>query len=202
MSWLSTLAKIGGIAAAPFSGGASLALTGLGSVGDVLGKQQAGAAAGNLAQANAQQAQDRNAVDLYQAQQAAQNQAAQTDLQRKQYETQNRSTTAKQALLAELLGNFQPTSVSVPGIQNANISGGLAASLKNTPGALQALQTLAQQAHTAQAAPVQFSGGQMVQAPSLTPLPQQPKGNGVLNAIAKIAQLAGATAPLFQKDNG
>ncbi len=193
MGWLSTLAKIGGIAAAPFSGGASLALTGLGAASDVLGKQQQGAAQGRAAEANAQQNQDRNALDLYQSQQSAQFKAGDQDLQRKAFTTQDRGTSAKQALLAALLGgDFQPSQVSVPGVKNAQISGGLAASLKNSPGVLAAMQKLAQQASTAQDTPMTFQGGELVKAPTLTPLPQQSKGSSILDIIARIGQIGGA----------
>ena len=45
MNWLSLLGKVGGIAAAPFTGGASLiptVLSAAGDIGSVLGKQEAG----------------------------------------------------------------------------------------------------------------------------------------------------------------
>ena len=103
MSWLSTIGKIAAIGGAPFTGGASLAAIPMidkigkvaGAVGDVssvLGKQQSGKAAGQQAQANAQMEHDRNAIALYQAQQAAQNQAGQQDLDRKKFEQSSRGT--------------------------------------------------------------------------------------------------------------
>lgn len=203
MGWLSTIAKIGGAVAAPFTGGASLALMGLGAAGDVLGKQQAGAAQGRAAEAQLQQGQDRNAVDLYQAQQNAQNQAASMDLQRKGFEQQSRGTNAKQALLAALLGGgYQPSQVSVPGVQNANISGGLAASLKNNPGVLAAMQKLAQQASTAQDTPLSFQGGELVKAPTLSTLPQQSKGGGFLDILSRIAQIGGAVGGVAGSQQG
>lgn len=201
MGLLSTLAKIGGVVAAPFSGGASLALTTLGGVSDVLGKQQQGAAQGRAAEAQAGMSRDRNAIDLYGTQQAAQDRAAQTDLQRKAFTTQDRGASAKQALLAALLGgDYQPSQVSVPGIKNATVSGGLAASLKNSPGALAAMQKLAQQAGAAQdAGPPQFTGGQLIQAPTMTPLPTQSGGSKFLDILARIGQVGGAVAPMLPK---
>jgi hypothetical protein len=200
MGLLSTLAKIGGIAAAPFSGGASLALTALGGVGDVLGKQQQGQAQGQVTQAQVQQNQDRNALDRYQTMQGAQNQAAQTDLQRKGFESSNRGTSAKQALLAALLGgDYQGANVSVPGIKNASVSGGLLDSLKNSAGARTAMQNLGQQASTAQTTPLQFHGGEMLAAPNLTALPEAGKSNSFLNTLARIAQIGGAAASGFGK---
>jgi hypothetical protein len=197
MSLLSSLLKIGGIAAAPFTGGASLLATGLGAVGDaasVLGKQQQGAAQGKASQAALQNDHDRNALQLYQDQQAAQNQAAQTDLQRQQFATGNRSTTAKQALIGALLGGgVTPTSLS-----GGKASGGLLASLNGNPDALAAMKALGSQGSTAQNTPLTFAGGQMVQAPTLTKLPQVDNG-GLLSTLASIGQIAGSVSPYIKK---
>lgn len=195
MGILSTLAKIGGVAAAPFSGGASLALTALGGVGDVLGKQQAGAASGRVAEGQLQQGQDRNAIDLYGQQQSAQDKAAQLDLQRKDYDAKSRSAAGKQALLAMLLGDYKPSSVSVPGVTNAQISGGMGETIKNNPQILDLLKSIASKGVTDQATPTTFTGGDLVKAPTLTPLPQQSKTSGILDTIARIAQIGGSLAP-------
>ena len=103
---------------------------GLLGFGNVLGKQQEGEAKGQATQAQLQQGQDRNAVDLYGTQQNAQNQAGQLDLQRKGYENTNRSTTAKQALIAAL----------VTGLTQANA--GTAAAIKD---ALSSATTMARE---------------------------------------------------------
>lgn len=191
MGILSTLAKLGGAAAAPFTGGASLALTALGGVGDVLGKQQQGAAQGQAAQATIQQGQDRNALDLYGQQQGAQDKAAQLDIQRKDYDAKSRSSAGKQALLAMLMGDYKPSQVSVPGVTNANVSGGMGDALKN-PQILALLKSIADKGVTDQATPNQFSGGNLVQAPTLTPLPQKSKTSGIMDTIARIAQIGGS----------
>src|SRR5690242_4480481 len=104
MGLLNILGAIGAGVAAPFTGGTSLAwlpaaLEAGGTVAGALGKQEQGKAQGKAAQANLNQSQDRNAVDLYQAQQNAQNQAGQLDLQRQQFATNNRGASAKQALI-------------------------------------------------------------------------------------------------------
>lgn len=202
MSWLSTLAKIGGIAGAPFSGGASLALTGLGAVGDVLGKQQAGAAKGAADQATIQNSHDRNAIDLYQAQQAAQDRAAQTDLERKAFTTKDRSDVFKQALLGAILqSGGGPSQFSLPGVNSGMVSNPMASVLKD-PQFLEAIGKFRTQAGDAQAPP-SFTGGSMVSAPTLTPLPEAGKGNGFLNILARIGQIGGAVAPLVKpKANG
>lgn len=199
MSIWSTLAKVGGIAAAPFSGGASLALTGLGSIGDVLGKQQAGQGQAMATQAGLTNSYDRNAIDLYGTAQGAQDKAAQLDLQRKAYDTQHRSSAGKEALIAMLMGDYKPSTVSVGGIPNAQISGGMGDTIKNNPQILALLQSIAEKAKTDQATPSTFTGGTLLAPPKQTPLPQTSKTDSILNTIARIAQIAGSVAPMFGK---
>jgi hypothetical protein len=183
MGFLSVLGKLAG---------------GLLGVGGVLGGQQKSAAEGAATQATLQQAQDRNALQNYQIEQGAQNQAAQTDLQRKNFEVGNRSTSAKQAMIGALLGggSMQPTKIGPGGA-----SGGLMASLQANPEALAAMKSLGSQGASAQASPLQFQGGEILKAPTMTPLPGAGKSSGFLSALAKIAQLGGAVAPMFQKDD-
>jgi hypothetical protein len=176
MSWLSTLAKIAGVAAAPFTGGASLiptVLSGVGDVASVLGKQQQGKAQGEVAQANAASDHDRNATSLYGTQQAAQNNAGQLDLQRQQFETGNRSAAAKQALIGALLGGgMAPTSIA-----GGQRSGGLFDALQKNP--------------DAQVKPTAFTGGELLKAPQLSAMPQVDNG-GFLSTLANIGQLIAA----------
>jgi len=203
MSILSTLMKVGGLAAAPFSGGASLALTGLGGIGDVLGKQQAGAAKGMADTAALTQSQDRNALNRYGTQQDAEFKAGQQDLQRKQYDTTHRSSAGKEALIAMLLGsNPFAGQVSVKGIPNAQIRGGMGDTIANNPEILKLLQSIAAKAQTDQATPSAFTGGNLVAPPSLTALPKPGKASGILDIISRIAQIGGAMAPMFTKKGG
>ncbi len=197
--------SLAGGAGAATAGGGGLMSTlsklatskGVGAVGNVLGKQQEGAAQGLVQEAQLGQGQDRNAVDLYSAQNQAQNQQANTDLERQKFTDTHRGTTAKQALLAALLGgDYKGSEVSVPGIQNAKVSGGMMDSLKNSPGVMAAMQKLAGQASTAQDTPLAFQGGQPVAAPTLTPLPQQGKGSKMLDALSRIAQVGGAVGAM------
>ena len=195
MGWLSALAKIGGAAAAPFTGGASLipTIAGIaGDVGSVLGKQQQGKAQGQVTQAQLQQAQDRAALERYQAMQQAENQAAALDLQRQGFTQQARGTNAKQALIGALLGGgVTPTNI-------AGGTGGILRSLNANPDALAALKLLGTQGADAQAAPVSFTGGKMLQAPTLTALPKIDQG-GFLSTLATLGQLAGAASPYLKK---
>lgn len=207
MSILSTLLQFGGLAAAPFSGGASLALTGVGKgldmagkAGSVLGAQQAGNAQGQLQQGNLQNNYDRNAIDLYGTQQGEQDKQAQLDLQHQQYDAQHRSSAGKEALIAMLLGSGGGAqNVSMAGIPQATVSGGMSAAMKSNPQILELLKSIASKGQTDQATPSTFTGGTVLPAPTLTPLPQTSKSDGILSAIAKIAQLAGTAAPMFHK---
>lgn len=181
MGFLNILGKVAG------------AITGLGSVA---GKQAEGDAKGLVSQAQLQQNQDQNALQRYQLQQNAQNQAAQTDLERQQFGTQNRAQTAKQALIGALLSGGIPQTKVGPG----GASGGIFSALQGNPDALAAMKTLGSQGATAQATPLQFTGGQIIAAPTLTPLPKAGKGSNILSSIARIAQLVGAAAPLLNKN--
>lgn len=192
MGILSSLGKLAAGVAAPFTGGASLAaIPAIDAVGGVLGKQQQGAASGRVAEAQLGQGQDRNAIDLYGTQQGAQDRAAQLDLQRKGYDAQSRSAAGKQALLAMLLGDYKPSTVSVPGVTNATLSGGMGETIRNNPQILELLKSIAQKGVTDQATPNTFTGGNLVAPPTLTPLPKEGKGNKILDTIARIAQIAG-----------
>ncbi len=190
MGWLSTLGKIGGLVAAPFTGGASLIPTIAsiaGDVGSVIGQQQQGAAQGRQAQEVANQGRDRTAVDLFGRQQDAQFKAGQQDLDRKQFENTNRGSTAKQALIGALLsGNIDPTSIS-----GGKASGGLLAALKNNPEALASMKTLNSQAGSAQASPLSFTGGSLLDAPKMS-TPQQIDKGGFMSTLASVLSGVGA----------
>lgn len=186
-------AKSGIKVAKLLSKGASAA----GDIGSVLGKQQQGKAAGKYDQAELQQAQDRNAINLFQAQQGAQNSLGQLDLQRKAFTTNDRGANAQQSLVAKMLGNFSPTQINVPGVKTAQVSGGLARSLQNNPGLLATLAKLAEKSDGVMSDPGAFQGGAAVKAPGLTALPQVDKG-GFLSTLANLGQLAGAAGKSFQ----
>jgi hypothetical protein len=187
MSILSSLGSLVSFLPIPGAGIIGKGLSAAGDVGSVLGKQQAGNTAGKISQANLNQEQDRNALANYIAQQNAQNTAANTDLQRKSFESSNRSTSAKQALIGALLGGgLTPTTIS-----GGKASGGLLESLNRNPDAMAAMKLLASQGSQAQQTPLQFQGGQMVAPPKLTTLPQVDQG-GVGSNIANILQLLGS----------
>ena len=214
MGFLSTLGKIasiaGPIAAIPFTGGASAGLLGmsagttagvlggLGAAGEVLGKQQQGKAEGAAKEAEIQQAQDRNALASYQAEQAAQNSAGQLDLQRKQYTDDSRSANAKHAIIASLLGGGKMGgSINVPGIHTADLGGGPMAALASNPDALASLAEFGKQSNAGLSNPAAFTGGNVLKAPALTALPDV-QGGGFLSTLANLGQLGGAVAPYLK----
>jgi hypothetical protein len=175
------------------------AVTGLGGV---LGGQQKGAGDAMATQGQVQNQFDRNAIDSYGTAQGAQFTAADQDLKRKSYETQHRSSAGKEALLALLMGNHQPSSVSIAGIPQAQISGGMGETIKNNPQILELLKSIAAKGTADQAAPMSFTGGSILKPPTQTPLPQAGKSDSILNTIARIAQLAGSAAPMFKQGGG
>lgn len=144
-----------------------------------------GGAAGSAADSRAQQ----NNAELNRAilAQQMQNNVGQLDLQRKNFEEQARGSRSRQAVIADLLSNAKPSNVSVPGIQNAQVSGGFGPSSIGATGR-QSLAELAKQALAAQMTPTQFKGGDLV------PIPEAHKagaGEKFLNAAALGASLYG-----------
>lgn len=211
MGFLSSLGKIGSLAldfipgGGAAKGGVKLATKlakgakAAGDISSVLGKQQEGKAKGAADTAGLTQAQDRNAISLYQAQQAAQNQGAQTDLERQKFTSDQQGVNAKRALLTSLLGgNLPRNSVSVAGIPQAQVGGGMLEALRNNPDALAALRNAHGQADKAQMAVPSFAGGAMVAPPKLTGLPDTGGGNSFLSTLANIGQLAGAAGSAFK----
>jgi hypothetical protein len=171
-------------------------LGGITGLGSVLGKQEQGETQGKIAQADLNQRQDQNALASYIAQQNAQNTAANTDLNRKQFESNNRSSSAKQALIGALLGGgVAPTTFS-----GGKASGGLFQGLQKNPDALSAMKTLGGQGATAQATPLQFTGGEMLKAPQLSTLGEVDNG-GFLSTLARIGQLAGVASPFLPQED-
>src|SRR5688572_1003879 len=96
-----------------------------GAVGSIFGKASGSKSDQRMQENLLTQQGNRNTVDLYGTQQNAQNQAGQLDLQRKGFSEDARGGRAKQAMIADLLQNLKDVSINVPGIQTANVTGGL-----------------------------------------------------------------------------
>jgi hypothetical protein len=159
-----------------------------GTVANVIGNAQTGANNARIAQGGLNNSANNSLVNLYQAQNNAQTQQAQTDLARQQFATKNRSDVMRQALVGALYGGgtYQPTHVSP-----TSSSGGILNSLNANPGALQALKTFGQQGSTAQNTPLTFSGGQSVPVPTLAQTPQIDV-NGTGSKISQALSIIGA----------
>lgn len=200
MGWLSTLGKIGGIVGAPFSGGASLALTGLGTLGDVLGKQAAGSAAGRATESDLLTRQDMLRNQQYQTQQNAQMGAGQLDLQRKGFSEDARGGRAKQAMIGDLLSRLQDVNISVPGIQTANVTGGLRPSALGETGRGAGAE-LAKQALLKLMQGDTFEGGQVLNAPGLSQLPKAGTWEKIAGVGGTIGSLLGALGAIGQDED-
>lgn len=225
MGFLSSLMKIGGLIGAPFTGGASLGLTGLGAamgggddqgggVADMLsgiGKTTSGAATGA---ASGRQLDTRNILDhdqlanqQYSTHQGAETNAGQLDLQRKDFTEKARGGRAQQAMLASILGGgFTPTSINVPGVKSATLSGGLMDSMK-APGAQQAMQELMRQALAAQMEGGKpggetFTGGSVLTPPPLSALPKAGKLENVMGGIGLGGSILSTILANIKKQSG
>lgn len=136
----------------------------LGRIGGIAGGQQDGQNKARVAQGQLDLDRDRNVLDRYGLQQRAQFDAGRQDLDRKSFETSNRSATSKQALIGALLGGgMAPTS-----FKGGQASGGILRALQANPDALAAMKTLGSQGAEAQATPLQFTGGELLDAPGLS----------------------------------
>jgi hypothetical protein len=175
MGFLSILGALGPLLGGLFGGGAK------------------GAAEGRAAEAGLTNQANRNTIDLYGTAQGAQTQQAATDLARKGFTETARSGRAKQALIADLLGNMSDTHVNVPGIQAANFSGGLRPSAIGSTGRA-SLAELAKQALTAQMTPDQFQGGQLLTPPTLQGMPKASGWDKFMNIAGTVGGLAGGVA--------
>lgn len=196
MSFLSSLLGIGGDILAPFTGGVSAAVgnglaSALSGAGKTTGDAAAAMAKQQLAEGQLANQANSNLNQQYGIGQNAQMEAGNLDLARQNFTNENRATTARQALVAALLKNYTPSQVSVPGVKQATISGGLQQALQN-PQAQSTLQTLFDQASKAQNTPVSFSGGQILQAPQLTPLPQASGLQNVLGGVGLGSSILGS----------
>ena len=159
----------------------------LGRVAGVAGGHQAGENNARVKQGELDISRDRNVLDRYGLQQRAQFDAGNLDLDRKGFETSNRSATSKQALIGALLGGgIAPTS-----FKGGQASGGMFRALQSNPDALAAMKTLGSQGAEAQATPLQFTGGEVLDAPGLSnPQKLDIKGSKWM----KILQMIGAAA--------
>lgn len=173
------------------------ALKAAGTIGGVLSKSAQGSAQGRAAEANLLMQQGNLAQQGYATQQAAQTNAGQLDLSRKGFTEQARGGRAKQAMIGDILSRMQDVQINVPGIQTAQISGGLRPSALGA-GGRQAAMEMMKQAMAAQTAGDTFSGGQVLQAPKAPTMPKAGRWEKIAGILGTVGNLAGA-AGLMQK---
>ena len=212
-SFLSALAPIAGIAAAPFTGGASLGLSagtsgtlagilgGVGAAGGALGAIGAGRQKGREAQAEAQAVRDKLLLSKYDSEQRAKLDAAKFGedalRDRLDREIESPAKRAGQVALGDILSNIQASGVSgLPGyIPKIAFSGGLSPALLG-PMARTAGQTLARDALLAQLTGSDIPArpdltGLGVNAPEISELPKATGYDKFLNTIGEIGAIAG-----------
>lgn len=168
------------------------AITGLGGL---LGGGAKAASDGRMNEAQLNVLRDRNALDAYGTAQNAQFQQGGLDLQRKGFTEDARGGRAKQAAIADLLAKFKPTQISVPGIPQAQVSGGLQGL---GAGGQQAMAELMKQALAAQLAGDKFEGGNILKAPTQSAIPKAGLLEKIMGIGGMIGQGAGAIAPFLQ----
>ena len=166
-------------------------------VAPYLSSMAAGRSKGRADEASILQQGDQQANQQYGIQQQAQNQAGQLDLQRRAFQDQARGQRGKQALIADMISGYKPTSVSVPGIQNAKISGGLHESIGDMGRA--SMGEMSRQALLKLMEGDQFQGGEVLTPPKASPLPQAGKFDKFLNVAAGLSGLAGSLSPLLDE---
>lgn len=167
------------------------AVSGLGSL---FGKGAQSSAEGRAKEADFLSRQDAIKSNQYNTAQDAQMQLANTDLARKQFSESARGGRGKQAAIADLLMNFKPTQVNVPGITPAQISGGL----QLGEGGKAGMAELMKQALAAQLAGDKFEGGNILQAPGVSAIPKASgweKTMGLLGTLGSIGGGIGAAFP-------
>ncbi len=168
------------------------ALLGIGgALGSLFGGIGKGRAEGRAQEADLLTRRDAVEANKYGTAQGAQMQAGNLDLARKGFTEDARGGRAKQALIGDLLSRIQDANVSVPGIQSASVSGGIRPSALGSLGRESAGE-LARQALMAQMTPDQFQGGQILQPPRASPLPQSSGLDSFLNIGALLGTGMGA----------
>ena len=204
MGFLSGLLKLGGLAAAPFTGGASAALTaGLGAAGQIAGMAGQGAAGQRMGENDQISQRNNQRLAAYNTQQNAMSRALENqsgeNMQRAQWGVQSDRERARQSVLGSLMKNLQTSRVSSsnPMLQGRipTYTGGLQASSVLDAMTRQQGQGLLQKALTAQQtgsdvpAATDFLKG-VLTPPELEAL----KKSGLLEKILGAVGLAGSIA--------
>lgn len=178
-------------------------LGGIGLLGQFFGGQAKAGADSRASQAEFGQRQDLLRNQQYGTAQNAQMQGGQLDLQRKQFSEEAPLNRAKQAALADILMNYSPQRVSVPGVRQANITGGTSLGEGGRAGIME-MQKQALSRLLAGEQGESFTGGQMLTPPSLSQIPKASgweKLAGVLGIGGSLAGVLGQSG-LFGDGGG
>ena len=161
------------------------------AVGPVIGAASAGRQSDRML--SGQQSNTANLADLalFTAAQNAQNQAGQLDLNRKQFTDDARGGRGKQALIGDLLRNLQDVSINVPGVQKAQISGGLRPSAIGA-GGREAAGALHSQALQALLSGDTFQGGEILSPPTMRQMPEKGGVESTLDWLGLLGSVGGA----------
>jgi hypothetical protein len=175
-------------------------LAGAGLLGKFFGGAAKGAADGRKTQAELQRDQDAIRTAQYGTQQGAEMQAGNLDLSRKGFSENARGGRAKQAMIGDFLANWSPTSINVPGIKTASVSGGLQGALGE--GGKAAGSLLNQQALMAMLNGDKFEGGKVLPTPGVTALPQPGKWEKTAGILGLLGGLGGTIGAAFPQIGG
>lgn len=167
--------------------------------GGLLGKGAQKSAEGRMSEANLLQGQDALRNQQYTTRQNAETQAANTDLQRKNFEENSRGGRAKQALIGQLLsgGGLQDAHINVPGIQTAQVSGGLRPSALGA-GGQNVAALLAKLAEEKMQTPESYTGGNVLTPPQLSGIPKASGWEKAAGIGGILGTLGGSVGGLMQ----
>lgn len=168
-----------------------------GDVGGVAGSAAAGAAQGRATEADLLSRRDLAANQQYGINQNAEMNAGSLDLARKNFSENARGGRAKQAIVGNLLNNMQDVNISVPGVQGSAV-GGIRPSAIGSGGRANAAE-LARQATVAQLQGDTFTGGDVLEKPTLSSIPEASGWETAAGAAGTIGSLAAALAPLLRR---
>lgn len=185
MGWLSSLAKIGLIGAAPFTGGATLAAMPATSILDQIGKTASGAASGSQ---NARLAQDQANARIYDSQVQGALGLGNLDMQRQKFAAALPGMQTANIARASLLQNVGDLSLGGPG--RWGVTGGIRPSALGQDAKLAAAIMAQKQMEALQKGP-QF---EKVQMPTM---PQQSKPGLMEKILGGVGMVAGMAAPIL-----
>ena len=192
---------------AGIQGAMSAGLTGGGTAtGGILGAiskyaplaQNLSSVLGGAAKSSADTAAAKSVFDMnnYNSQQNAQMNQGQLDLQRKQFDESSESSRMRRALVGALLGNMQDVNVTVPGIKNATITGGMRPSALGQNGKDLAALMVKLASEKAQAGNA-YQGGEILKPPTYSG-----GGNSFLNSAALASSILGTPGLLKPRTPG